>query len=712
MNSISSSDVFKISDNSIEQYINVFLCDDSENTSYLRIIPSESFKPTSFTIGDRLSNPCYLHETENNFDNWCNELILDQLQRISDSEKIRFNNIEKIVTIIRDNLRYLLEYDVHGVKLQETIWNQEFIEILRRIIGFSLAGNPNINFQTHRRFNELAKKIVPKVINKIQKKKFNLATLLKLAIVSGLSGLDLKGANAAASSFSQQGILMTPYLKIPLEESVQIYYKEIMRRLNCPTPVFHWERFLQEISVKKETVKIAWFTDDYIEAFFDLLFIDNLLDKYPNIVLTIIPRNNTYGNDASWSDVIDLLTLNIFNKLNLYKNDIRFSICKSGPSMGTINLKKLSSEVVNIIEEANFVVIKGCRTHEMIQGGLNKPSFTMYVVSREFSESVTGYDARESPLLFFYLSPGEYAFYGFKDRHLRTKTLVDDRKIPLCRSTLEDHERRRKMVNSNDLVMELRNLQTRLLLEPSEPELKEANQIAEKLLDITKKTYDAVSESYAIIRGGEPHELDKKTWKKLLDLARIRVKSGQLGNSKGELTLLDIGTGSGRDIKYASKIPDLKIIGIDNSDGFIKILKELENKKEIPHGSFRKADMRDLSSFPDGSFDIVRHNATLVHLPAIGPGYMADLALSESYRVLKDNGLIYISVKEGNGLKCVDTEEGLGGRIFQFHTMESIKELVVRSGFKIISAWKMPSSRGEKIRWISIIAEKSSLAVP
>lgn len=115
--SISPSGVFRISNNSIEQYMNVFLCDDSENTSYLRIISSEAFKPISFTIGDRLSNSCYLHETENVFDNWCNELILDQLQRISDSEEVRFNNIEKIATVVRDNLQYLLEYDVHGVKL-------------------------------------------------------------------------------------------------------------------------------------------------------------------------------------------------------------------------------------------------------------------------------------------------------------------------------------------------------------------------------------------------------------------------------------------------------------------------------------------------------------------------------------------------------------------------------------------------------------------
>lgn len=263
------------------------------------------------------------------------------------------------------------------------------------------------------------------------------------------------------------------------------------------------------------------------------------------------------------------------------------------------------------------------------------------------------------------------------------------------------------MSNANDLVMELISLQTELLLKDvSEPELKEANRIAEKLLGITKKTYDDISRSYVIIRGKEPHELDRKIWEKLLDLARIRVKSGQLANSIGYLTILDIGTGSGRDIKYASKIPDLKIIGIDNSDGFIKILKDLEDKNEIPVGSFMKADMRDLSCFSDRSFDIVRHNASLIHLPVIGKGYMVDLALSESYRALKDNGLIYIYVKEGNGLEYIDTEESLGGRIFQLYTMKTIKEIICRNGFKIISAQRVPSSRGEKIKWISIIAEK------
>ncbi len=86
---------------------------------------------------------------------------------------------------------------------------------------------------------------------------------------------------------------------------------------------------------------------------------------------------------------------------------------------------------------------------------------------------------------------------------------------------------------------------------------------------------------------------------------------------------------------------------------------------------------------------------------------MADLALTESYRVLKHGGLLYVSVKEGDSLRYVDTKEGYGGRVFQFHTMKSIKELIVRNEFSIIDSWKKPSTRGEEIRWISVIAEKT-----
>ncbi|MCJ7655704.1 MAG: methyltransferase domain-containing protein [Dehalococcoidia bacterium] len=709
MRRVSFTKIHRISGDSVEQYVADFLCDDSIVTYCSTIISSASFTPISFTVEDRVSSSAkyYVSETEGGFDDWCNGLILDQLERIADSEWIRFDNIDKAKLLVRENLQFLLEYRVHGITMQQMIWNQEFIDVLRRVISFSITGNPNVHLQTHRIFNQLARRIIPEVLNRIKQENMDSLALIKLAIASGLSGLDLKGAGSASSTFSQTGILMSPYINTPLEESVQSYHSELMERFTSPTPVFHWERFLDEISDDSRKVKIVWFTDDYIETLFDLLFFDHLLDEHPNIVVTVIPKNGPHGNDASWSDVTDFLSLEIFARFRSFEDEERFSVCKSGPRMGTINIRKLSPQVVDIINEANFVVIKGCRAHEMIQGGLNKPSFTMYVVSREFSESITGYDAQESPLLFFYLSPGEYAFYGWKERYLRTKAVANGRIIRLCRSTLEDHERRSKMSNAEDLVAELRNLQSEIRGGATEPTLKEANHIAEKLINITKKAYNAVSERYTDIRGEEPHEQDRAILKQLLELAKTRVQSGQLGDTNGCLALLDVGTGSGRDIRYLLKFPNLKVIGIDNSDGFIHILKELADRGEIPTGSYRKMDMRDLSGFPDESFDIVRHNASIIHLPVIGKGYGADLALSESRRILKQLGLIYVSVKEGKGLKYVDTEEGLGGRVFQFYEMKTIKDLISMNGFRIVHASKVPSSRGEKIAWISIIAEKS-----
>jgi len=424
-------------------------------------------------------NPPYLNISEANFEKWCNELIFDQLNRISSDELIQFYNIDEIANIIRKNLQLLLNYDEKGIKTRDKIWNQEFVDILRHVIGYSLTGNPSKIFQTHKKFNLMSKSIIPLVISKIQKENLDLLTILKLSIISGISGLDIKGASAASSLYSNNGIPMEPFFHLTAEESAEIYYRELINRLTCPTPVFNWEEFLNIIS---STSKIVWFTDDYVESFFDLLFIDKLLDEYVDIELTLVPKNGCYGNDVSWSDIIDSLSLDIFENLKLHKEKERFSICKAGPKMGTINLRKLSDEVIKLMKDTNFVVVKGCRAHEMIQGGLNKPSFSMFCVSREFSESTTGFNAKESPLLLIYLSPGEYAFYGFKDRDLSIeKSSSESRKIHYSKSTLKDHERRKTITDLGQLITELQNLQENLSEKASEPEIKEISLITEKL---------------------------------------------------------------------------------------------------------------------------------------------------------------------------------------------------------------------------------------
>lgn len=94
------------------------------------------------------------------------------------------------------------------------------------------------------------------------------------------------------------------------------------------------------------------------------------------------------------------------------------------------------------------------------------------------------------------------------------------------------------------------------------------------------------------------------------------------------------------------------------------------------------ADMRDLSAIPDGSFECVRNNATLHHLPLAACGLGADSAISESRRILVDGGVFQCLVKEGTGVEMTDTGEGLGRRFYQYFSAASTSIEFALSGFQ------------------------------
>ena len=255
--------------------------------------------------------------------------------------------------------------------------------------------------------------------------------------------------------------------------------------------------------------------------------------------------------------------------------------------------------------------------------------------------------------------------------------------------------------DSKKLIEQLNNILSNISESVEKEEiLKKANDIAEELINITKYTYDEMCNTYSDLRESEPNERDKKMWEILSEFVKK-----ELEKNISDTKLLDVGTGSGRDIRYATKL-GYKTIGVDNSDGFIERLKKLEDNGLIPKNSYKKCDMRKLS-FDDETFDVVRHNASLLHLPLIGKKYMADLAISEAFRVLKSDGLIYIYVKEGDKLDFVNTNEGLGGRIFQFYNYYMLSSLLQRNGFKIIFNKELTEERaGNIIKWIAVIAKK------
>lgn len=97
--------------------------------------------------------------------------------------------------------------------------------------------------------------------------------------------------------------------------------------------------------------------------------------------------------------------------------------------------------------------------------------------------------------------------------------------------------------------------------------------MAKEFLEITKQTYDKTAMVYSKVN--ETRNLSNDTER--LDLL-LETAEKVLNKSISEMSVLDVGTGSGRDIRHIANRGVEKIIGLDNSEGFTKILSELEKR--------------------------------------------------------------------------------------------------------------------------------------
>ena len=164
-------------------------------------------------------------------------------------------------------------------------------------------------------------------------------------------------------------------------------------------------------------------------------------------------------------------------------------------------------------------------------------------------------------------------------------------------------------------------------------------------------------------------------------------------NIKGN-KILDIGCGPGRDANYFHKM-GFNVTGIDLTSNFIKMASE--NFSEI---TFKIKDMRTLTDFPENYYDGLWVNASFLHIPK----EEGKKTLSGFNRILKNNGIIYISVKEGNEEKIISKEEYKGGKkFFAFYEEEEIVKIIESCNFKVL---KIITTETKKDKWLNIFAIK------
>lgn len=173
-------------------------------------------------------------------------------------------------------------------------------------------------------------------------------------------------------------------------------------------------------------------------------------------------------------------------------------------------------------------------------------------------------------------------------------------------------------------------------------------------------TYNKIASIYA-----------KYTEDKLIQFQLARFESLLPGKR-----ILDVGCGAGRDTIYFNS-DGFEAIGVDLAEALLA-----EAKKRSPDAKFKKMDFRKMS-FKEKTFDGIWSMTSLVHIPR----EQIVSTLQEFHRVLADNGVIYISVKRGEGEKDeVDEKYNNEARTFVYFEMKEMEDYLKQAGFTIESA--------------------------
>jgi ubiquinone/menaquinone biosynthesis C-methylase UbiE len=163
----------------------------------------------------------------------------------------------------------------------------------------------------------------------------------------------------------------------------------------------------------------------------------------------------------------------------------------------------------------------------------------------------------------------------------------------------------------------------------------------------------------------------------------------------GRLSILDVGCGGGRDSMHFSKL-GFNVTGVDLSSGML-----VEARTRVPYVNFAKMDMLDLK-FPDESFDGIWCCASLLHIKREN----APDVLKGFNRVLKDGGVLFVSVKEGQGDHVKDCKDG-NKLFFADYSTKELSSLLTGAGF---TASICPYTGIDGTTWLCAIGRKQSMA--
>lgn len=180
------------------------------------------------------------------------------------------------------------------------------------------------------------------------------------------------------------------------------------------------------------------------------------------------------------------------------------------------------------------------------------------------------------------------------------------------------------------------------------------------------------------------------TWNKIASLYQDKFMELDLYNDtydficnsidKPNAKLLEIGCGPGNITKYLiAKRPDFDIFGIDIAPNMIELARQ-----NNPTAHFAVMDSRQINNL-DSTYDGIVCGFCLPYLSQTETNEL----IANSYDLLNENGLLYLSFVEGDPDKS-DFKAGSGGRVyFYYHKLDDITSQLSSFKFGEIKIFKV-----------------------
>lgn len=174
--------------------------------------------------------------------------------------------------------------------------------------------------------------------------------------------------------------------------------------------------------------------------------------------------------------------------------------------------------------------------------------------------------------------------------------------------------------------------------------------------------------------------------------------------NKSKSSILEIGCGPGNITKYLlSKRPDFEVFGIDIAPNMVDLA-----KRNNPKACFAIMDSREIDKLKTKFDGIVCGFC----LPYLSQSDSVKL-IADSYNLLNDDGLIYVSFVEGDPKKSGLQISSIGDSVyFYFHSLENLKTLLIEHEFEDLKTFKVEYIKSEielDIHTIIVAKKKSSV---